>query len=404
MSQQKKRVLILGGGFGGIKAALELSVFPFFEVTLISDQDSFRYYPQLYKAATGGDHSASQIPLAEMFEAKNIRVVKDSVHQMDRVAKTVEGTSGRKYPYDTLVVALGVVTNFFGIEGLKEYAYGIKTFEESRRLREHLHQQLIEDQKPDINYVVVGGGLTGVELAGALPGYLRHIIKNHRLGNQRLRIDLIEAKGRLLPSMPKGYSKAVARRLRKLGVKLYLNQEVKAETAKKLKVGSRTIDSQTVVWTAGVTNHPFMKASGFALSEEGKAVVDDYLRAAEDIFVIGDNAETKYSGLAQTALYDGRFVAVNLKRLAGGKQMKPYEPKRPIYVTPVGPYWAAVLWGRVRFYGWLGWLVRSLADFMGYQSIEPWAKASKHWQATFSTEETCLLCAPRKETNPDQVF
>lgn len=397
MTSSKTRVLILGGGFGGIKAALELSSFPSFNVTLISDLDAFRYYPQLYKAATGGDHSASQIPLAEIFETKNILVVKDSVRKLDRAAKTIEGALGKKYSYDILVAALGVVTNFFGIDGLKDYAYGIKTFEQSRRLREHLHKQLIEEQKPDINYVVIGGGLTGVELAGALPDYLRHIMKNHRLVDRQLHIDLIEAEHRLLPRMPKGYSRTVARRLRKLGVKLYLNQKVEAETADSLKIGSRSIDSQTVIWTAGVTNHPFLKDNGFALSGQGKAIVDDYLRAADDIYVIGDNAETKYSGLAQTALYDGKFVAGNLMRQAVGGKMKPYIPKRPIYVTPVGPYWAAVLWGNVRFYGWLGWLVRSLADFIAYHSIESWSKASMHWQATFDTEETCLICAPKKD-------
>ena len=389
---EKEKILILGGGFGGVKVALELAGQPAFSVTLISDQDNFRYYPMLYRTATGGSRVASEIPLSEILAGKEIKLVKDSAVSLDKVAKKVKGSSGKAYSYDALVVALGVVTNFFGIKGLDKYAYGIKTQEDSRRLREHLHKLLIEKQKPDINYVVIGGGPTGVELAGALPGYLRHVMKNHQLVDRRLHIDLVEAKNRLMPAMPKNYSLAVARRLQKLGVKLYLNQRVEAETADALMVGSHSIDSQTVVWTAGVTNHPFLKDNNFALSNRGKAQVDNYLKAAEHIYVIGDNADTKYSGMAQTALYDAVFVTKNLKRQADGKIMRSYRPQKPIYITPVGPHWAAVLWGRVHIYGWVGWVLRNAADFMAYRDLQPWWKAGKRWRATFENEETCPVC------------
>lgn len=388
----RKEVLILGGGFGGIKTALELAGHPAFDVTLVSDQQNFRYYPMLYRTATGGRQIASEIPLSEILAGKNIKLVKDSALSLDRSAKKIKGSSGKAYGYDVLVVALGVVTNFFGIKGLDKYAYGIKTQKDSRRLREHLHKLLIEKQKPDINYVVIGGGPTGVELAGALPGYLHHIMKNHRLVDRRLHIDLVEAQNRLMPAMPKNYSLAVARRLRKLGVKLYLNQKVEAETADALMVGSHSLDSQSVVWTAGVTNHPFLKENGFTLSSHGKVQVDNHLKAADDIYVIGDNADTPYSGMAQTALYDGRFVATNLKRQAVGKKVQVYKPKRPIYITPVGPRWAAVLWGKIQIYGWSGWLLHNLADFAGYHEYEPWWKASQRLEATFESEETCPVC------------
>lgn len=388
----KRKILVLGGGFGGIKTALELADHSAFHVTLVSDQENFRYYPMLYRTATGGRQIASEIPLREILAGKKIRLVKDSAVNLDRSAKKIKGSSGKAYGYDTLVVALGVVTNFFGIKGLDKYAYGIKTQEDSRHLREHLHKLLIEKQQPDINYVVIGGGPTGVELAGALPGYLHHIMKNHQLVDRRLHIDLVEAQNRLMPSMPKNYSLAIAKRLRKLGVKIYLNQKVEAETADTLMVGSHSINSQSVVWTAGVTNHLFLKDNDFALSSRGKARVDNHLCAENDIYVIGDNADTPYSGMAQTALYDGRFVAMDLKRQADGKQRRTYKPKKPIYITPVGSHWAAVLWGKIQIYGWGGWAARSLADFAGYHEYEPWWKASQYLEATFKTEETCPIC------------
>lgn len=393
MADAKTKILILGGGFGGIKAALELAGQPAFSVRLVSEQDSFRYYPTLYRAATGGRLSASQIPLGEIFDGKAVKITRDKIKKIDRVAKTVSGSSGQHYSYDILVLALGVVTNYFGIKGLKEYSYGIKSIEEAQELRDHIHKLLLNEGKPDQNYVVIGGGATGVELAGALPKYIKHVMKKHKLRDKKLHIDLVEAAPRLMPRMPKDYSKALQKRLRRLGVKLYLNQAVQAETANTLMVSGRPIESQTVVWTAGVTNHPFFEANKFQLSEHGKAGVDQYLQAEPDIFVIGDNADTPYSGMAQTALYDARFLSANLVRRAGGKKMRAYRPKKPIYVTPVGGRWAAVLWNNIHIYGWFGWLLRSAADFAGYHDYEPWWTASKRWRAGYEDQDTCPVCS-----------
>lgn len=388
----KQRVLILGGGFGGVKSALELSHDQAFEVSLLSDQDDFRYYPTLYRTATGGAQAASSMPLGEIFAGHNVKLIKDSAKSLDRKARKVTGLSDKTYSYDVLIVALGAVTNFFGIKGLDKYSYGIKTLDESRRLRAHLHKQLSDQDKPDLNYVVVGGGPTGVELAGALPAYLRHIMKKHGVKSKAVNIDIVEAESRLLPNMPRDYSKAVHNRLKRLGVKFYLNQAVQAETADALMVNGKPIASHTVIWTAGVTNHPFLKANNFRLTERGKVIVDQYLQAEPGIYVIGDNAATPYSGMAQTALYDGSFLAANLKLEATGKRIRPYKPKKPVYVTPVGPHWAAVLWNKTHIYGWLGWMIRNLADFIGYHDVEPWQKASKQLLASFESEEICPVC------------
>ena len=390
----RKKVLILGAGFGGIKAALELESDPRFEVTLLSDEPNFRYYPMLYHTATGGSSRASNIPLSELFAGKNVKIARTAAQEVDRAAKQVK-TSKKNHSYDHLIIALGVVTNYFGIKGMKEYAFGIKTQQESQRLREHLHNLLVKEQKPDINYVVVGGGPTGVELAGALPGYIRHIMKRHGLAKRPIHIDLVEAQNRLMPRMPRSYSSAVTKRLRRLGIKLHLNEAVKAETAAMLKLADHSIASHSVVWTAGVTNHPFFKTNNFALTEHGKVLVDPFLQAESDVYVIGDNADTKYSGMAQTALYDAVFVAGNLKRQAGNKPQRGYKPKRPIYITPVGPHWAAVQWGGAHIYGWLGWLLRNAADYAGYHEYEPWWRAGERLKATYDSEETCSICAPK---------
>jgi NADH dehydrogenase FAD-containing subunit len=138
-----------------------------------------------------------------------------------------------------------------------------------------------------------------------------------------------------------------------------------------------------------------LRANKFALSEHGKVLVNDLLQAEDDIYVIGDNADTPYSGMAQTALHDGLFVSSNLKKLAHGKRPLPYKPRKPIYVTPVGPQWAAVQWGGLHIYGRLGWLLREAADLIGYHDLQPWWPAYKHWMAANSSFETCPVCAHR---------
>lgn len=392
---EKQKVLVLGGGFGGIKTALELADSSHYDITLVSDQTNFRYYPMLYHSATGGSRKASSIPLAEIFKGQPVRLIHDEAVKLDRPGKKISSSSGEVYSYDILIVALGVITNFFGIKGLQEYAYGIKSLEEAQRLRDHIHELLVEKQKPDINYVVIGGGPTGVELAGALPGYIHRVMKNHGLRDSVVHVDLVEAESRLLPRMPASYSRAVQKRLRKLGVTLYLDQKVEAETAEALMVSGHSIASHSVVWTAGVTNHPFLKHNDFKLSEHGKAIVDKQLSAEPSICVIGDNADTPFSGMAQTALYDGLFIANNLKSVALGRQTKAYQPKKPIYVTPVGPKWAAVLWGKIQIYGWIGWLLRNAADLIAYHDLEPWWMASQHWLAETESEDACPVCSKR---------
>jgi NADH dehydrogenase FAD-containing subunit len=125
----------------------------------------------------------------------------------------------------------------------------------------------------------------------------------------------------------------------------------------------------------------------------GKVAVDAYLQTEENIFVIGDNANTPFSGLAQTALHDGTFVARNLKRRANGKKFKSYVAKEPITVIPAGPHWAAVIWNGVRLHGWVGWLLREAADFIGFHDLEPWVDATKQFLTEFSAEDDCEVCA-----------
>jgi NADH dehydrogenase len=391
----KEKVLVVGGGFGGVKAALELAEDQHFDVTLLSDSDELRYYPTLYHTATGGRRANSSIPLRRIFDGKDVELVKATAQTVDRKAKVLTASDGKTYTYDVLIIGLGVVTNYFGIAGLQEFAYSIKSQSEAARFKAHLHKQLVDEKHPDLNYVIVGAGPTGIELAGALPDYLKRIMKNHGLPIRKIHIDLIEAAPRLLPRLPKDTSRMVKRQLSRLGIRLYLGSVVQGLTADELMVSGKPIRSHTVIWTAGVTNHPFFAENNFVLMGRGKVAVDTYLQTDENVFVIGDNANTPFSGLAQTALSDGKFVAKNLRRRAAGKSLKSYVAKQPIAVIPAGPRWAAVVWGGLRIYGWLGYALREAADLIGFHDLEPWVQASKQFMTEFSVEDGCEICAAR---------
>ena len=178
MSSSKHHVLIVGGGFGGVKAALELQKRDDIEVTLMSEHDDFRYYPTFYHTATGGLKSQSSIPLEQIIN-KRIKFIKAKAARLDRDNKVVVTEDNQRFGYDSLILALGVVTNYFGIKGLEEHAYSIKSIEAIQKFKQHLHQQLTDQRKPDLNYVIIGAGPTGIELAGALPAYLRTLMERH---------------------------------------------------------------------------------------------------------------------------------------------------------------------------------------------------------------------------------
>ena len=140
----KTKVLIVGGGFGGVKAALELANHPHFEVTLLSDGDALRYYPTLYHSATGGARANSSIPYSTIFAGSNVNIVHGEAETIDRQKRLIITKDKKSYEYEFLILALGVVTNYFGIPGLPEYSYSIKTQDEVARFKAHLHKQIVE--------------------------------------------------------------------------------------------------------------------------------------------------------------------------------------------------------------------------------------------------------------------
>ncbi|MFZ1249677.1 MAG: FAD-dependent oxidoreductase [Candidatus Saccharimonadales bacterium] len=394
----KQKIVIVGGGFGGIKAALALCNEDFAEVTLVSERSDFYYYPTMYLTATGRSERISAIPLERIFENKKITIVEAKATKVDQAAKNVILETKEAIAYDKLILALGVVTNYFGIPGLEEHSYGIKSIPEITRFKRHLHAQLIAENKPDLRYVVVGGGPTGIELAGDLGAYLKECMKRHNIRRRAVHIDLVEAMPHLMPRLPRPVGRGIERRLRKLGVKLYMGSRVEGASSEELTVSGKPIRSHTIIWTAGVANNPFFTDAEFKLSPRRKVLVDEFLRAegSKDVFVIGDNAETPFSGMAQTALRDAEFVAHNLLLESRGDPKLAYRAKEPVYITPVGPYWASVLWGDVHLRGVIGWLLRGAADFRAFTEFESLPRAVEQLSYASEHQDLCPVCGSQQ--------
>lgn len=404
MDMQKKslHVTIIGAGFAGVRAALELAKDVTTSVTLISERDEFQYYPTLYSSATGHSHLESWVPLGEIFaDHPNVHVFIDSITDIDATHKHLIAASGTTYKYQTLVFAMGVVTTYFGIPGLETYAYGIKSELEIRRLKQRLFIDIAEKHQVDKNYVIIGAGPTGVELAAAMGTYIRRLCAHYGVRRHNVSIRLIEASPRVLPRSSEMTSNRVAKRLRKLGVKIETNKRVEKENAAELIVSGDPVESHTVIWTSGVTNHPFFAKHPdvFRLAPNGRVEVDVYLRAADDIFVIGDNAATPYTGLAQTALHNADYVARTIHALHVGTTPKLYHPRLPVQAIPIGRHWAVIEWRFIRIYGWLGAIIRRLADLHGYTTLLPVHTAFGAWFAANVHEDDYFAPTVKRKTD-----
>lgn len=390
-----KRLVIVGGGFAGVRLARKLQNRSDLEITLVSDRLYFAYYPQLYHTATGGDDAESALDLASLFSGTRVTVLHDSLTAINAKERVMTFASGAELPYDFAALALGVVTNYFGIAGMEKHSFNIKSVEGAKKFKQHLHSELVENRRMDTNYVIVGGGPTGVEMAGAMGEYLKRIARQHHIKRPETVISLIESNPRVLPRSSEAVSKRVEKRLRDLGVHVLTGMTVKGETATALKIDGSDLKTETVVWTAGVSNHPFFASNPeiFKLAPKGGRVeVDSRMEGAPHVYVLGDNAATPYGGLAQTAVSDADFVARDIKARLQKRSRPTYKPKRPITVTPVGENWAVSEYGKFHVYGRIGWFLRRAADLIAYFDVMSFSKAYLLWRLDRVREDDCKSC------------
>lgn len=379
---QKQRIVIVGGGFAGIEAVKTLlrAKVPA-TITLVSQKEHFDYYPALYKLVTGALAIEVSVPLRDIFDSGMVQIVTDTFVSVDAEKKEVLLASGATLGFEYLVLALGSETNYFGIAGVKEHSFSFKSVDEALRLKTHLIACISgsvglakEEAVKRLHVVIVGGGPSGVELAGDLRDFMYTVAGKCGVPTNLITIDLIESAPRILAALPEKASLKATRRLRSRGVNIFTNRTLTSQDIGSAALNDMTMQTQTVIWTAGAKIvEMFGALPNVQMSEKKRVVVDPMLRLPDQrsIFVAGDGAATLRAGLAQTAIYDGAYVGRQIARMILSEQPTPYTPPAVSFVIPVGNYWALFVHNNRVISGFLPWLLRSAIDFRYFASILP---------------------------------
>ncbi|RRJ97581.1 NAD(P)/FAD-dependent oxidoreductase [Opitutaceae bacterium TAV4] len=373
-------VVILGGGFAGLAAARVLDT-PRLRVTLVDRQNHHLFQPLLYQVATAG-LAAPDIaqPLRHILaRQENLTTLMAGVRGIDLDAQRVQ-LADTNLPYDYLIVALGARTGYFGNNHWAQYAPGLKTLDEATRLRREMLLAFERaEAAPDtrehqslLSFVVVGGGPTGVETAGALAELARQALVDdfRRIDPSLARVHLIEAGPRLLPMFSPSQSDYTRRRLEKMGVTVHLNTAVRDLGEGWVRAGERRIDSVITIWAAGVEGSPVARTlSGVSLDRAGRVQVapDLSLPAHPNVFVAGDLAAltdargVRVPGVAPAAAQMGRHAARQILADLAGPASRLRERRPFIYrdkgsMATIGRSAAVAQVGRLRWRGWAAWV------------------------------------------------
>lgn len=383
---EKHHAVIVGGGFGGIRTALDLVKRMGCDVTLISDNPNFEYYPGLHKMLGVGGKAVVSIPLADIFAGTGVSVIIERVTSIDASLRQVVLASGTVTRGDSLVLAFGSQTEYFNIEGLDDMAYGFKSVAEAQTLRSHIESMFEKHAHAEkaesvvgLHMVIVGGGPNGVDLAGELSALSSQLARQYSIESSLVTIDLIEGGSRVLGMLPEKVSHHVEKRLRSMGVTLLLNRELQKQGSWTVTLKDMTLGAKTLIWTAGVRANDLVKSiTGATLGKRNRVAVDEYLqlKGIPGVYAIGDIADTQYAGLAQTAIHDGAYVADVIDRKVAGKAPAAYVPAPNAFNIGCGPYWSVMMVGKVVMYGIVPYIIRTLIDIKFFLSILP---AKKVW-------------------------
>lgn len=399
-----KRVVIVGAGFGGLATAKALAGADV-EVTLVDRSNHHLFQPLLYQVATA-TLSPADIASATrtVVQASNVQIIMDEVVGVDTSNKLVMTRSRKNLPYDFLVLATGADYSFFGNDAWAKHAPTLKTLEDALSIRESLLASLekaersvmTDEVKGLLTFVVVGGGPTGVEMAGAIAELARSALaKDFRnIDPQMVKILLVEAGSSILSTFPKHLSKYAVSAIEKLGVEVLLSSPVTNIDGEGIDLGEQRILSRNVIWCAGTQARPAAKWIS-AVSDRNLAVrvtKNCSVTGQPDIFAIGDVSSFdagkgfRLPGLAPVAKQQGRFVGkVLLNRIAGKKEPSEFIYKNWGTMAVIGRSHAVADFGKVRLKGFVGWLAWSLVHLMLLIDFRSRASVYLHWSWAWFT-------------------
>ncbi|QYO77979.1 NAD(P)/FAD-dependent oxidoreductase [Devosia salina] len=381
MAQGRHRVVIVGGGFGGLAAAKALKSADV-DITLIDRSNHHLFQPLLYQVATAA-LSPSEIawPIRHVLRRQdNVRVLMAEVVGVDAEQSAVLLQDGSRQPYDSLVLATGAQHAYFGHDEWEAFAPGLKTVDDATAIRRQLLLALEaaeretepERRKALLTFAIIGGGPTGVEMAGAIIELGRASTRGqfHTIAPGQLRVVLIEGGDRLLGNFRKELSDYTLKSLRDLGVEVELGQMVSGIDADGVSFGDKRLETHTVIWAAGVAASPVARWLGIEGDKAGRVRVEPDLSVAghPNIFVIGDVASITQDngkpvpGVAPAAKQQGRHVAqVIRRRLAGETAPLPFRYHHDGDLATIGKSAAVIDFGWITLKGRLAWWIWGIA-------------------------------------------
>jgi NADH dehydrogenase len=388
-TEHKPRVVIVGAGFGGLHAARELARSPV-QITLIDRKNHHTFQPLLYQVATAG-LSPGEIaaPIRWIVRGRrSIEVLLGEVQDFDLENRRVK-LADAEIPYDYLIVAAGASHAYFGHDEWEPLAPGLKTIEDALEIRRRvlLAFELAERQAAaggpalPLNFVIVGGGPTGVELAGTLAEISRNVLANEfqSIDPKNTRIILLEGGPRILPAYAEDLSESAEEQLRHLGVEVHTSAMVTKVEAAAVWMGDKRLAAAVILWAAGVAASPLGKKLGTPVDRAGRVLVNPDLSVPghPEIFVIGDLSALKdehgkmLPGVAPVAIQEGSAVARNIERDLHGKPRENFHYFDKGNLATIGRAAAVAQFGKIHisgFLAWLSWLFVHIFFLIGFRN------------------------------------
>lgn len=388
MNEDRPHVVIVGGGFGGLAAARALRRAPV-RITLVDRQNHHLFQPLLYQVATAGLNPADiAAPIRGILRRqRNALMLLADVRRVDVAARRLV-LDRTELAYDHLILACGATHSYFGHDEWAEVAPGLKTITDAAEIRHRVLWAFEAAEQEDDparratwqTFAVVGGGPTGVELAGALAELARHTLRKdfRRFDPRASRVLLLEAGPALLPAFPEDLRDDARRRLERLGVEVRLGAAVSDITREGLRAGGEWIGARTVLWAAGVAASPLARTLDAPLDRAGRVLVrpDLSVPGHPEVRVVGDMAALEQDGkpvpgVAPAAMQMGRHAAMNVRRALRGLPPLPFRYKDKGSMATIGRAAGVADLGRLRltgYLGWLAWLFVHLIFLIGFRS------------------------------------
>jgi NADH dehydrogenase len=384
------RVVIVGGGFGGLYAARRLRGRDV-SVTLVDRRNHHVFQPLLYQVATAGlspGDIASPIRWI-LRRQKNVDVLLEIVDRIDTARRTIHFRDGAETAYDYLILAAGATHAYFGHDDWRAHAPGLKTLEDALEIRRRVlgafeaaeRDAVIANRPAHLTFVIVGGGPTGVELAGALAEIAKQTLAQdfRHFDPRAARILLIEAGPSILATFPEPLRKAARRDLERLGVEVRTGTAVTRIAPHLVDAGGVTIEAATVLWAAGVAASPLGATLGVPLDRAGRVLINPDLTIPghPDVFVIGDLASLNgpdgkpYPGVAQVAIQMGVHAADNIVRAIEGQPLRAFRYRNLGNMATIGRASAIGDLPGVQlkgYIGWLAWLFVHIMNLVGFRN------------------------------------